>query len=829
MRVLKRDGSDELVSFDKVLRRIENLANAPYVLEGIDAASIAQKVCGRIYDGVKTCELDELAAQMCASLVTEHPDYGTLAARVVVSNHHKNTSPSFSETISLMFNAKDCFGKPNPLITDELYNTVHMHKEKLNTIIDYARDYDFDYFGFKTLERSYLARVDNKIVERPQHLWMRVALGIHGTDIKDAIETYECMSSRKFTHATPTLFNAGMRNGSLASCFLYEIPDSIKGMYEALGRAAEISKHAGGIGVHIHDVRARGSYIRGTNGTSTGIVPYLRVLNNTARHVNQGSKRLGSIAVYLEPWHADIETFLDLRKNHGNEEERCRDLFLALWIPDLFMKRVEANEEWALMCPDESPGLANVYGAEFDELYLRYEAEGRYRKKVKAQVIWTAILKSQIETGTPYMLYKDACNIKSNQKNIGTIRSSNLCTEIIEYSDTKEIATCNLASIALASFVVVDPETGAAHFNYSELHRIAGIVTKNINKVIDRTYYPVPETKLSNKRHRPMGIGVQGLADTFAMLRMAYDSPEAALVNRDIFETIYHGAMTASVAIARKRSEMIDAGIKLEDQTEEEAALTEYKGAYTTFVGSPLSEGKFQFDLWGKPAASGDGGRWDWEALRTEVMKYGARNSLLLAPMPTASTSQILGFNEAFEAFNSNIYQRRTLAGEFSMINKYLIRDLLKLGLWDTDLKNRILAGSGSIQHIEEIPADIRVLYKTVWEIRQKVLIDLAADRGAYICQSQSLNLFVEDADLNKVTNMHFYAWKRGLKTGIYYLRTRPRAKTMAFTIDPSVMATAQRQQSEMAAKNASNANNAKPRPVCDTLDEDGACLMCSS
>ncbi len=809
MRVTKRDGSDEDVSFDKVLRRIRVLCDG---LTGVDAHSITQKVCTRIYDGVRTSELDELAAQMCASLVTEHPDYGVLAARIIVSNHHKNTSPSFSETMGLLYNARDVHGKHNPLISEELWGMVQMHKEKLNSVIDYERDYSFDYFGFKTLERSYLMKVDGKTVERPQHMWMRVALGIHGTDLKDAIETYDMMSRKKFTHATPTLFNAGTQTPQLASCFLMDMRDSVKGIYKTITDCALISKVAGGIGIHIHDIRARGSHIRGTNGTSTGIIPMLRVLNTTACYINQGSKRNGSIAMYIEPWHADIETFLDIRKNHGNEEERCRDLFTALWIPDLFMRRVQENADWSLMCPDECPGLAAVYGEEFETLYEKYETEGRYRKKIKAQTLWLEILKSQIETGTPYLCYKDAVNRKTNQKNVGVIRSSNLCSEIMEYSDETEAATCNLASIALPNYI----KDGIYDFN--ELHKAAQILTKNINKVIDRTYYPTPETEKSNRRHRPIGLGVQGLADTYAILRMPFDSPEAAELNKRLFATIYHGAATASVAIAKKRQELIEEYEAVDTtmerkaeiekhlhRTEGELDMKTYRGAYETFDGSPASHGQLQYDLWGAEPDS----MWDWDSLKQDIKKYGMRNSLLLAPMPTASTSQILGNVECFEPITSNFFQRRTLAGEFTIINKYLVRDLIARGLWSPLMKNQILANGGSVQNIETIPQDIKDLYKTAWEIKQKVLIDQAADRGVYVCQSQSLNLFVEDAEFTKLTNMHFYAWKRGLKTGIYYLRTRPKAKTMAFTLDPT------------AHKNKS--------PQKPPMESEKECLMCSA
>jgi ribonucleoside-diphosphate reductase alpha chain len=796
MRVLKRDNTYEPISFDKVLRRIRNLCQN---LKGVSADEISQKVCARIYDGVKTSELDELAAQLCASLLTTHPDYGFLASRIIISNHHKNTSPSFSETMGLLFNAKDVHGVQNALISQELWDIVKTHKSKLNSVIDYQRDFLFDYFGFKTLERSYLLKVDGKIVERPQHMWMRVALGIHGNDIKEALQTYELMSQRYFTHATPTLFNAGTPRPQLASCFLLGTHDSITGIFKTVTDSAQISKYAGGIGIHIHDIRATGSHIRGTNGNSTGIIPMLRVYNNTARYVNQGGKRNGSIAMYLEPWHADIEAFLDIRKNHGSEEDRCRDLFTAMWIPDLFMKRVQENGEWSLMCPDESRGLSDAVGEEFEALYQKYEAEGKFRKKIKAQQLWMAILKSQIETGTPYLCYKDAANKKSNQKNLGTIKSSNLCSEIIEYSNNTSYATCNLASIALPTYVEYDGETGTPFYNFKKLHDIAQVITRNINKVIDRTFYPVPETESNNKQHRPIGIGVQGLANTFALMRMPFDSPEAAQLNKDIFETIYHGAITASVLIAKRRDELrteLDtAGIVLKRKRElikylqlipEETALTKYRGAYSSFEGSPASQGLLQFDLWG--VAPG-GVLWNWDDLKGEIAKYGLRNSLFLAPMPTASTSQILGFNESIEPFTSNIYQRQTLAGEFVIINKHLIQDLLDAGLWNTEMKNRIFSAGGSIQAIEEIPEKIRALYKTAWEMKQKVLIDQAADRGIYVCQSQSLNLFVEDPEFSKLSNMHFYGWKRGLKTGVYYLRTRPRAKITAFTIEPPKLA----------------------------------------
>lgn len=823
MKVLKRDGSFEDVSFDKVLRRIQCQCKD---LTGVDSHSIAQKVCSRIYDGVKTSELDELAAQMCASLVTEHPDYGVVASRLIVSNHQKNTSPSFSETMSILYNAYDIHNVHTPRISEELWNIVQSNKEKLNSVLEYDRDFNFDYFGFKTLERSYLIKVNGKVVERPQHMWMRVALGIHGWDVKDAIETYQLMSTRHFTHATPTLFNAGTPRPQLSSCFLVGMEsDSINGIFSTLTDIAEISKNAGGIGLHIHQIRATGSHIRGTNGESTGIIPMLRVFNATARYVNQGGKRNGSIAVYLEPSHPDFEKFLDIRKNHGNMEERCLDLFTAAWLPDLFMKRVEANEMWSFFCPDECPGLADVYGDEYEALYHKYESEGKAKRTMKAQQLFMAIVRSQIETGTPYILYKDAANHKSNQKNLGTIKSSNLCSEILEYSSPEETAVCNLASIALPTFIDKD-ENGVPSFNLEKLHKVTQVITKNLCKVIDRNFYPTPKCERSNMRHRPIGIGVQGLADTYAIMRFPFDSPEAADLNQQIFETIYHGALTASMTIAKKRGELrdeYDAPNTTPERkeeimthlnlTEEEEKMERFRGAYTTFEGSPAQQGVLQFDLWNQKPY----GRWDWDTLKQDIMKYGLRNSLLLAPMPTASTSQILGFNECFEPFTSNIYQRRTLAGEFTIINKYLIRDLLDIGLWSVEMKNRILLGNGSIQHVKEIPQWIRDLYKTAWELKQRVLIDQAADRGIYICQTQSLNLFVEDPDFNRLSNMHFYSWKKGLKTGIYYLRTRPKAKTIAFSIDASEVAT------------STTLKEQESEPILACTRDNPNCTMCSS
>jgi len=908
MKVQKRDGSFETVSFDKVLRRIQNLSGDL----NINCYEIAQKICNRIYDGVKTSELDELTAVSCSSLIADYPDYDKLGSRILISNHQKKTSPSFSETIDMLYNNEF------KLVSDEVYEVVQKHKDKLNSYIDYNRDFLFDFFGFKTLERAYLIRINDKVVERPQHMFMRVALGIHGNDLKDVLETYDGMSTKKFLHATPTLFNFGTPRPQGSSCFLmHMIDDSIDGIYKTMNDAAMISKYSGGIGLHIHNVRGKNSVIRGTNGKSDGIIPMLRVFNSTARYVNQcftpdttimtkygskpigsinigeevitidgtykpvlqvaknhvkktilsikvngfecpvrvtkeheiylnmgkeklngkfvaagqlkvgdllvypfgenkykyneiesinelpydgyvydlniqdnhnyvvsnlgvvhnSGKRNGSVAIYLEPWHTDVEKFLDLRKNHGNEEERARDLFYALWISDLFMKRVKEDRMWSLMCPDESKGLADVYGEEFEELYTKYEKEGKYRKQMRAQELWIKILESQIETGTPYMLYKDHVNRKTNQKNLGVIKSSNLCVEIMEYTSPDEIAVCNLASMCLPTFV----ENG--EFNFEKLGMYTKIVCKNLNKIIDRNFYPVDKAWRSNMRHRPIGIGVQGLSDTYMMLKMPYESDEAKELNKKIFETIYYYAMSMSMEISKKREENIDNNnddYKV-NLNEFEKDLVKYRGAYSTFEGSPLSQGHFQFDMWGVTPTM-----YDWDTLREQVKKYGTRNSLLLAPMPTASTSQIMGFTESFEIITSNIYKRKTLAGEFIIINKYLIKDLIDKGLWNKEMKDKILIREGSIQTIEEIPEDIRNLYKTAWEIKQKKYIDQAVDRGAFICQSQSMNIFVDDPTFNKLNNIHFYTWNNGLKTGMYYLRTKPKANTQQFTIDPT-------------------------------------------
>jgi ribonucleoside-diphosphate reductase alpha chain len=784
MRVIKRNGEMEDVSFDKVLNRLKNLSSGLT----IDVSEIAQKVCSRIYDGVKTYELDELAAYLCSSMSIEHPDYSLLASRIIISNHHKNTSPSFSETIQTLYNNLDNHNNPVPLVSEELYNVVNKNKEKLNTCIDYQRDYLFDYFGFKTLERAYLIRVNKKIIERPQHMWMRVAIGIHGNDIKDVIQTYDLLSKKYFTHATPTLFNAGTNRPQLSSCFLCSInDDSVAGIFDSLKEVALISKYAGGIGLHIHQIRGNGSQIRGTNGTSNGIIPMLRVFNNTARYIDQEGKRLGSIAVYLETWHSDIESFLELKKNHGSEEDRCRDLFLALWISDLFMERVKSEGKWSLMCPDKCRGLSDVYGDDFKKLYEQYESEGKFVKQINAQDLWFKILEAQIEQGVPYILYKDAANRKSNQKNLGTIKSSNLCAEVLIYSSPEEIGVCNLASICLPTYI----EDGV--FNFEKLHEITKVITKNLNKVIDRNFYPIEKARVSNLKHRPIGIGVQGLADVFIQLRLPFESDKAKQLNKDIFETIYHAATEASMELSKKRHQIINdiknINNKILDENissyvnefEKDIANPKYIGAYSSFEGSPISQGLFQFDLWdAEPSA-----RYDWDKLRTDIKEYGIRNSLLLSPMPTASTSQIMGFNESFEPFTNNIFQRKTLSGEFIVINKYLINDLISRGLWNKDLKDTIILHEGSVQNIPEIDDELKAIYKTTWEIKQRNIIDMSADRGQYICQTQSLNIFMEEPDFQKLSSMHFYAHSKGLKTGSYYLRTRPKARTQQFTIDP--------------------------------------------
>lgn len=791
MYVIKRDGRQEPVYFDKITVRLQRLTEGLSSL--VDVVEIAKKTIEGIYNGITTTELDTLAAEVAASRTTIHPDYSVLAARIAISNLHKNTLESFSATMRLLYeHAEVRSGVHKPLIAQDVYELSQKYANQLEAAICHDRDYEFDYFGFKTLEKSYLLRLNGRIVERPQHMFMRVALGIHKDNLEEVLRTYQLMSERWFIHATPTLFNAGTPKNQMSSCFLLSMKeDSIEGIYDTLKQCAKISQSAGGIGLSIHNIRAKGSYINGTNGTSNGIVPMLRVFNDTARYVDQGGgKRKGAIAIYLEPWHADIEDFLELKKNHGKEELRARDLFYGLWIPDLFMKRVEANEMWSLFCPNEAPGLFDSWGESFEKLYIGYEKEGRARKVIKAQELWFRILEAQIETGNPYLLYKDAANAKSNQQNLGTIRGSNLCTEIIEYTSPDEIAVCNLASIALPKFV--ENKT----FRFDRLFEVTYQVTRNLNRIIDENYYPVPETKTSNIRHRPIGIGVQGLADAFILLRLPYESEEARILNANIFETLYYAALKASNDLALQY------------------------GPYETFHGSPLSKGLFQFDLWGVNPTD----RYDWHSLRESIVKYGVRNSLLIAPMPTASTSQILGNTECFEPITSNIYVRRVLSGEYVVVNKYLVNDLMQLGLWNDVMKNKIIAGNGSIQHIAEIPDEIKQLYKTAWEIKQRTLIDMAADRGPYICQSQSLNLFVAEPTVAKLTSMHFYAWKKGLKTGIYYLRTQAPSQAVKFTLgrNPEKM-----MRSDAPSQFFVDSSGILPQAGTCSLNEN--CLSCSS
>ena len=832
MQVLKRNGYQQEVSFDKVKNRIKYLCNGL----NIDPIIIAQKVCSRIYNGVKTSELDELAAQICTSMSTENIEYGTLGSRIIISNSHKNTSPSFSEKIYVLYHNKDIHGKHSPLIADDVYNIVMKNKEKLNDVINYQRDYNFNYFSYKTLERAYLMKMDGKIIERIQDVFMRVSIGLHKDNIKSAIQSYEMMSKKYFTHATPTLFHSGTPRPQLLSCFLLGTDDSIDGIYKNISDCAKISKWAGGIGIHISNIRSKNTTIRGTNGISSGIIPMLKVYNETAKYVNQSGKRNGSIAVYLEPHHPDIMDFLQLRKNHGNEEERARDLFLAVWLSDLFMRRVKNNEQWSLMDPDECRGLNDVYGEDFENLYHEYETKKMYKKQIPAQQIWKGIIESQIETGTPYILFKDHCNRKSNQKNIGTIKSSNLCSEILEFSNDKEYACCTLASMGLPRYVENKPGVFIIYgksdckycrmskkmlgdipdyieykyialdndekrhkfykemtdklgeeintvpqiyfnevyvggydklkkflkknklFNFNKLEKVVGVAIRNLNKVIDLNYYPVPETKLSNTRHRPLGLGVQGLADTYIMMRYPFDSLEAMELNKQIFETIYYASLKMSCQIAKE------------------------DGAYSTFEGSPLSNGQFQFDMWDIKQTE----RYDWDGLRQDIIKNGVRNSLLMALMPTASTSQILGNNECFEPYTSNIYTRRTIAGDFVIVNQHLIKDLTDLEMWDNDLKNMVIANNGSIQDIDGVPNNIKMLYKTAWEIKQKVIIQQSIDRGPYICQTQSLNLFFEEPNYKLLSSALFYGWSKGLKTGSYYIRSRPKVQAQQFTIDPN-------------------------------------------
>ncbi|MDB4612390.1 ribonucleoside-diphosphate reductase subunit alpha [Flavobacteriaceae bacterium] len=814
MFVLKRDGRKEPIMFDKITARIRKLNYGLNPL--VDPVRVAMRVIEGLYDGVTTSELDNLAAEIAATMTTTHPDYAKLAARISVSNLHKNTKKSFSETMTDLYKyVNPRTGKKAPLLSDEVHDIIQKNADKLDSSIIYNRDFGYDFFGFKTLERSYLLKLNGVIVERPQHMLMRVSIGIHLEDIEAALETYELMSKRYFTHATPTLFNSGTPKPQMSSCFLLTMKDdSIDGIYDTLKQTAKISQSAGGIGLSIHNVRATGSYIAGTNGTSNGIVPMLRVFNDTARYVDQGGgKRKGSFAIYVEPWHADIFDFLELKKNHGKEEMRARDLFYAMWTPDLFMKRVEENADWTLMCPNECPDLYNVHGDEFDAMYLKYESEGRGRRTIKARELWEKILESQIETGTPYMLYKDAANRKSNQKNLGTIRSSNLCTEIMEYTAPDEVAVCNLASIALPMFV----KDGA--FDHQALYDVTVRVTKNLNRVIDRNYYPVIEAQNSNFRHRPVGLGVQGLADAFIMLRLPFTSDEAKKLNQEIFETLYFAAVTAS----------------------SEEAKTE--GPYETYKGSPIANGEFQHNLWGIKDEELSG-RWDWAALRKTVKKQGVRNSLLVAPMPTASTSQILGNNECFEPYTSNIYTRRVLSGEFIVVNKHLLEDLVDRGLWNEDMKQELMRNNGSVQSIEGIPEDLKELYKTVWEMSMKDIIDMSRQRGYFIDQSQSLNLFMEGATMAKLTSMHFYGWKSGLKTGMYYLRTKSAVDAIKFTLDTKSKAKVPEVEAAVGAVSTATAGKAAQAPVpVEPLSpqelkqmlaqakegEDDDCLMCGS
>ena len=786
MYVIKRDDRKELVQFDKITARIKKLCYELH--EAVDPVKVAMRVIEGVYDGVTTTELDNLAAEVAATNVVTPPDYASLASRIAVSNLHKATKKSFADTMEDLHTYVDPkTGEPASLVAKDVIEIIRENAEYLDSQIIYDRDFNYDYFGFKTLERSYLLRLNSEIVERPQHMLMRVSIGIHKDDLESAVATYNLMSEGWFTHATPTLFNAGTPKPQMSSCFLLTMKeDSISGIYDTLQQCAKISQNAGGIGLAIHNIRATGSYIKGTNGTSNGIVPMLRVFNDTARYVDQGGgKRKGSFAMYMEPWHADVFDFLDLKKNHGKEEQRARDLFYAMWVPDLFMKRVEENGDWTLMCPNECPGLADTHSAEFEALYTSYETSGKGRKTIKAQDLWFKILESQIETGTPYMLYKDAANSKSNQQNVGTIKSSNLCTEIIEYTAPDEVAVCNLASVALPKYV----KNGA--FDHEKLFEVTYQVTINLNRIIDRNYYPIPEARNSNMRHRPIGIGVQGLADAFILMRYPFDSEEARALNTEIFETIYYAACTASKDLAKE------------------------EGAYETFKGSPASKGRLQFDMWDvKPTD-----RWEWDVLKEEIKKHGMRNSLLLAPMPTASTAQILGNNECFEPYTSNIYTRRVLSGEFIIVNKHLLRDLTKLGLWDDDMKNRIITANGSIQGIKEIPDNLKALYRTAWEISQRSIVDMSADRGAFICQSQSLNVFMENVNTAKLTSMHFYSWKKGLKTGMYYLRTKAATDAIKFTVDKKY---------KDAPVEASAPTDAPKKSVLEMTDEEQAAMACS-
>ena len=821
--VIKRDGTREVVSFDKILRRVKNLGMKSPPLTTINFSQMVIKVIDQLYNDIPTHVIDELTAETCAALCTKHLEYGTLASRIIISNNHKNTPTSFSDAIDILSSTN------TTIIEKEFYNVVKSNSKKLNEIIDYERDYELDYFGFKTLERAYLMRLDKKIIERPQHMWMRVAVAIHKTDLDAVKETYDMMSKKYFTHATPTLFNAGTTHQQLSSCYLLGMEeDSIDGIYNTLKDCAKISKWAGGIGLHIHNVRATGSHINGTNGTSNGIVPMLRVFNSTARYVDQGGgKRNGSIAIYLEPWHADIEDFLSLKKNHGDEEMRARDLFYGLWIPSLFMERVKNDGKWSLFCPHKCPGLADCYGEKFNILYNYYERNDKANKTIKARDLWYKILDSQMETGTPYLLYKDPANEKSNQQNLGVIKSSNLCTEIIEYSDKNQTAVCNLASIALNKFVVFREEDayenngGKIIFDYDKLHEVTKIVTKNLNKIIDMNFYPTEKTNTSNKLHRPIGIGVQGLADVFALMDIPFHSDEARVINKNIFETMYHASLECSNTLSQQRlncmitlrtlkakgvesSDLYSSLYKSVNPLKQELIdlKNDHSGSYSSFENTPTSRGILQFDMWNVDPTNE---RYNWSLLKENIVTYGLRNSLLIAPMPTASTSQILGNNECFEPFTSNIYSRRTNAGEFVIVNKYLMTELIALGLWNEDMKNNIILNKGSIQHIESIPLKMREKYKIVWEIPMKHIIDMAADRAPFICQSQSMNLWMEDPDYKSLTSMHFYAWQKGLKTGMYYLRRKAKHQPQQFTIAPPSNASSS--SSSMQDKNSNNDN----------------------
>eukprot|EP00249_Psilotum_nudum_P010872 c22819_g1_i2 orf=352-2784(-) len=810
MYVVKRDGRQEYVHFDKITARLKKLSYGLNA-EHCDPVLVAQKVCAGVYKGVTTSQLDELAAETAAAMTASHPDNALLAARIAVSNLHKNTKKSFSETIKDMYMHVDQrSGQLASLIADDVYEIIMKNAARLDSEIIYDRDFDYDFFGFKTLERSYLLRLNGKVVERPQHMIMRVAVGIHKDNIEEAIKTYHTMSQRWFTHASPTLFNAGTPRAQLSSCFLLCMKDdSIEGIYDTLKECAVISHAAGGIGLSIHNIRATGSYIRGTNGTSNGVVPMLRVFNDTARYVDQGGgKRQGAFAIYLEPWHADIFDWLDLRKNHGKEEIRARDLFYGLWVPDLFMRRVQDNGPWSLFCPNEAPGLADCWGEQFENLYLEYEREGRAKKLVQAQKLWFAILEAQIETGNPYMMFKDACNRKSNQQNLGTIKSSNLCTEIVEFTSPSETAVCNLASLALPRFVREKGVPIESHpsklvgsrgcmnrfFDFEKLGEITSLVTRNLNRIIDVNFYPVETTRRSNFLHRPIGIGVQGLADTFILLGMPFDSEEAQNLNKDIFETIYYHALKTSCELAAD------------------------EGPYQSYEGSPVSKGILQHDMWGVEPSN----RWDWKALRKMVSVHGVRNSLLVAPMPTASTSQILGNNECFEPYTSNIYSRRVLSGEFVVVNKHLLSDLTDMGLWCSELKNKIIHFNGSIQKIHEIPADLKAIYRNVWEIKQRTLVDMAADRGCFIDQSQSLNIHMDQPNFGKLTSLHFYTWSKGLKTGMYYLRSRAAADAIKFTVDTTAL-----KVGDSKSTSSHDVESKMVQMVC-SLDKD-ECLACGS